>query len=47
MAKAIPAGQASFTLKLNDQITGHMKRIGQSIKNAWAALDRRLNRVQW
>ena len=33
MAKAIPAGQASFTLKLNDQITGRMKRIGQSIKN--------------
>ena len=33
MAKGIPAGQASFTLKLNDQITGRMKRIGSSIKN--------------
>lgn len=33
MAKGIPAGQASFTLKLNDQITGKIARIGQSIKN--------------
>lgn len=33
MGKGIPAGQASFTLKLNDQLTGKLKKIGGSIKN--------------
>lgn len=33
MAKGIPAGQASFTLKLNDQLTSKLSKIGSSIKN--------------
>ena len=38
MAKGIPAGQASFTLKLNDQLTSKLSKIGSSIKNTMAAL---------
>ena len=33
MAKGIPAGQASFTLKLNDQLTSKLSKIASSIKN--------------
>ena len=33
MAKGIPAGQASFTLKLNDQLTGKLQRISATVKN--------------
>ena len=33
MSKGIPAGQASFTLKLNDQLTSKLSKIGSSIKN--------------
>ena len=33
MAKGIPAGQASFTLKLNDQLTGKMQKIGMTVRN--------------
>ena len=32
MAKGIPAGQASFTLKLNDQLTSKLSKIGSSIQ---------------
>jgi hypothetical protein len=33
VAKGIPAGQASFTLKLNDQLTSKLSKIASSIKN--------------
>jgi len=33
MAKGIPAGQASFTLKLNDQLTGKLQKIGMTVRN--------------
>ena len=32
MGKGIPAGQASFTLKLNDQLTSKLSKIGSSVK---------------
>ena len=34
MAKGIPAGQASFTLKLNDQLTGKLGRISARLKSS-------------
>ena len=33
MAKGIPAGQASFTLKLNDQLTSKLQKIGSTVRN--------------
>jgi len=38
MAKGIPAGQASFTLKLNDQLTGKLQKIGASMKNSMSRI---------
>lgn len=40
MAKGIPAGQASFTLKLNDQLTSKLSKIGSSIKNTMGRIGR-------
>ncbi len=38
MAKGIPAGQASFTLKLNDQLTGKLSKISTRMKNSMARI---------
>ena len=38
MAKGIPAGQASFTLKLNDQLTSKLSKVGASVKNGMSRI---------
>lgn len=38
MAKGIPAGQASFTLKLNDQLTGKLQKIGMTVRNGMSRI---------